>query len=139
MPADQFVAQSIEEISEGKKALFFCDLRVKENVQQQIAKVAGEFLPVAIVDRFQHFIGFFHRIALNGIEGLLAVPGAAAGGAQTFHDGYGLLKFLACGHGFNVSFQHFRTAILPIQLPSREKYFPWAQLYSSSFASASII
>ena len=51
-----------------------------------ISKLAGKFMPVTVVDRFQHFVGFFQRVRLDGIERLLAIPRATAGRAQPFHD-----------------------------------------------------
>jgi hypothetical protein len=38
-------------------------------------------------DRVEDLVGFFERVGLDGIEGLLAIPGAAVFRAQAGHDG----------------------------------------------------
>jgi hypothetical protein len=55
-------------------------------LQQQIAKFAGKFVPVAMIDRFENLVSFFQRIRLDRIESLLAIPRAAAGSPQALHN-----------------------------------------------------
>ena len=71
-------------------------LGVEQDLQKQIAQLPAKFVPIAGVDGLQHFVGFFQRVGLDGVEGLLAIPGTAARGSQARHDGDGALESLAC-------------------------------------------
>ena len=103
MPVHQLVRQPVEHVVDGEALLFRRHLGVEEHLQQQVAKLAGQLVPVARVDGLQHFVGFFQRVGLDGVEGLLAVPGTSAGAAQPRHDGHGALKSFACGGHHNQS------------------------------------
>jgi len=48
-----------------------------------------------VVDGVQHLVRFFKGEGLDAVEGLFAVPRAAARGAQAGHDRDQLLKLLA--------------------------------------------
>ena len=97
MAVDQLGRKPVENIVNGKRGLFFRHLGIEEHLQQQIAEFPGEFGPVAIIDGFQNFVGFFQGVGLDGIEGLFAIPGAAARGAQTLHDGDRAFETFSCG------------------------------------------
>ena len=86
MPVDQFVGEAIKHVINRKLALVACHLGVEQDLQQQVAKLAGQLLPVAIVDRLQNLICFLDRLWFDGVEGLLAVPRAAVRTAKTGHD-----------------------------------------------------
>ena len=99
MPVHKLVREPIENVVDGKRSLLLAHLRIKEHLQQQVAKFTGKFLPVAIVDRFQNFVGFFQRVGLDGIECLLAIPRAASRSSQTLHDGDCAFEtFASSGH-----------------------------------------
>ncbi len=82
----QFRGKAIQNVVDGKSSLLLSYLRVEENLEQEVAEFAGEFLPIAIVDGFEDFVGFFERVGFDRVERLLAVPGTAAGTAQPGHD-----------------------------------------------------
>src|SRR5262249_41460460 len=100
---NELVAEGIENIVDGKMPGFLSHLRIEKDLQQQVTQLAGRLRPIAIVDSLQDFVGFFKRIALDGIEALLAIPRAASRSPQSRHNRDGLLEFLASGHRFNVS------------------------------------
>ena len=85
------------------RLLGVCHLRIKEHLQQEVAQLPGQLLPIAVVNGFQDFVSLFQGVALDGVKGLLAVPRAPSGSAQPGHDGDSFLEFLAGGHRFNVS------------------------------------
>src|SRR5947209_980541 len=78
-------------------------LRVKKHLQQQVSEFAGEFRPIAIINGFQHLVGFFQGVALDGVKGLLAVPRAPARSAQPGHDGDSFLVSFTSSHRINLS------------------------------------
>ena len=91
--------KAINDVVDGERRLLLRHLRIEENLQQQVAEFAGKFGPIAIVDSFENFVSFFEGIGLDGIEGLFAVPRAAAWGAESLHDGDHSLETLSCrGH-----------------------------------------
>ncbi len=82
----------VEHIGDGEVALVGGHLGIEEHLQQQIAELLGQVREVAALDGVEDLVGLFQRVFADGVEGLLAVPGAAAGSAQPGHDGHRLLK-----------------------------------------------
>ena len=80
MPVDQLVRQPVEHVVDGEVLLFGRHFGVEEHLQQQVAEFAGQLVPVAGIDGLQHLVGFFQGVGLDGVEGLLAVPGTSARG-----------------------------------------------------------
>ena len=96
---DELRRQAFDHVIDRERVLFLGHFCIEENLQQQVAKFAGKFVPVALVDGFQNFIRFFKGVGLDGIEGLFAIPGAAAGRPQALHDVDGAFEALSCcGH-----------------------------------------
>ena len=96
MAADQFAIQVVENVRDGESALVGRHLGIKEHLQKQIAKLFGKMVEVTALDGVEDLVDLFQRVFANGIEGLLAIPRAAAGSAQPSHDGRGLLKQCRC-------------------------------------------
>ena len=84
VPIDQFVAKHVAHVGNVKVARFGADLRIEDDVQQQVAQFLGNVVHVVRQDGVGQFISFFDGIGAEGIEGLLAVPGALF--AQVVHD-----------------------------------------------------
>jgi hypothetical protein len=82
----------VEHIGNGEVAVVGRHLGIKQHLQQQVAQFLGQVRPVAPLDGVEDLVGLFQRVFANGIEGLLAVPRAAAGSAQPRHDRDRLLK-----------------------------------------------
>jgi microcin C transport system substrate-binding protein len=57
------------------------------------SQFAAKGRSVAAVHRLQGLVGFLQQEGLEGIEGLLAVPGTTAGTPQPIHQGYQLQEF----------------------------------------------
>src|SRR5947209_9309077 len=99
MAVDQLAREPIEDDVDRKGTLLLRHFGIKEHLQEQIAKFTGEFMPVAVVDGFENFVGFFQGIRFDGIESLFAIPRAAARGAEAIHDGDRSLETFPCaGH-----------------------------------------
>src|SRR5215813_901078 len=92
MAIDELARQLLEYIINCECPLLLRHLGIKEDLQQEIAQFAAQFIPVAFVDRLENFIGFFQRVRFDGVEGLLAIPRAASGGAQPGHNRDSTLK-----------------------------------------------
>ena len=58
------------------------DLGVEDDLQEEVAQLAGEVLVRALVDGHQHLVGLLEGHRLQAGVGLLAVPRAAAGRAE---------------------------------------------------------
>ena len=85
MPAHQLLVDGIERIADGKPLFLRGHLRVEDGLQQEIAQLIPEVIPVATIDRIQNFVGLFQSVLANGVEVLLAIPGTPLRGAQTGH------------------------------------------------------
>ncbi len=79
---------------------FFRDLRVEDDLKQQIAEFVAEFSGLAfarVFDRFESLVRFFEQHRRKRGVGLFAVPGTAVWRAQTLHQIYEIVE--CCGHG----------------------------------------
>ena len=55
---------------------------VEDDLEQQVAELAAQLVVVSLVDGVGHLVGLLDRHRLDALVGLLAVPRAAARGAQ---------------------------------------------------------
>jgi hypothetical protein len=85
--ANQFFVDFADDVVDGEAAFLVGDLRVEENLKEEVAEFLGEFGVVRGVEGVEDFIGFFDEIRAESRVGLLAVPRAAVGCAETGHDG----------------------------------------------------
>ena len=69
-------------------------------MQQQVAEFFGDVVHVVRQDGVGQFIGFFDGVGTEGIEGLLALPGAFF--AQVVHDVQQSLERLKLFFSFHV-------------------------------------
>ena len=65
------------DIGQQKLAGLGRDLRLQENVQEQVAQLFAQVRNVVGVERFQYFVTFFQKIFAKRLMRLLAIPGAA--------------------------------------------------------------
>jgi len=77
VPADHFVRERIDDIGDGKLTDFAAELRMKNNLQQQIAKFFAKRIEVAVFDCFDDFVRFFDQIGNQRTVRLLFIPRAA--------------------------------------------------------------
>jgi hypothetical protein len=92
MAADELAVEVVEDVGDGEVALVGGHLGVEEDLQNQVAEFLGQVGKVAALDGVEDFVGLFKGVFADGVEGLFAVPWAAARSAKTRHDGDGLLK-----------------------------------------------
>ena len=59
---------------------------VEDDLQQEVAELFCEVGVVAALDGVEDLVGLFQSVFSNRVEGLFAVPGAAAGAAQPSYD-----------------------------------------------------
>ncbi len=59
---DQLVSQAADHLANVEGALLSRELRVKEDLQEQVAQLSPQGRQVARVDRLQHFVGFFEQV-----------------------------------------------------------------------------
>ncbi len=58
----------------------------------QVAEFFSKVRKVPALNGVEDFVGFFEGIFADGVEGLLAIPGAAVRGTKARHDRDRLLK-----------------------------------------------
>ena len=68
---------------------------MKQDLEQEIAKLLGEFKRAALLNGIEDFVRLFDQIGPKRQVGLLAVPRAAAGSAQARLDGDKVFKQLS--------------------------------------------
>ena len=92
MTPHQFAIERVKNVGDREVPFVGGHLRVEKNLKQKIAKFFGQVRKVAALDGVEDLVGLFQRVFADGVEGLFAVPGAAAGSAKARHNGYRLLK-----------------------------------------------
>ena len=98
LPSDQLLADGGKGVINAEVAGVARHLGVEDGLQHEVAQFLGQPGPIAIVDRFQHLVGFFDGVRLDGIKRLFAVPRATSRSSQFGHDLDELLKALTgCG------------------------------------------
>ena len=85
--ADQLVAQPVGHAIQVEATGFGGDLGMQNRLQEQIAQFFAEQVGIARADGIDHLIGFLQDMGDQAFVGLLAIPGAAAGGAQAVNNG----------------------------------------------------
>src|SRR6266496_3395495 len=105
MTVNQLCREPIKYIIDGEMIFLPGHLRIKKYLQKQIAEFSLQLTPIAIVDGLKNFVSLFERVGFDGIECLLAVPGAPARPAQPGHDGDRALEEFACSwhHKYRVA------------------------------------
>ena len=87
MAADELGGDGLDHAAEIEQARLFRHARVKDDLQQQVAKLLAQILGAAALDCVGDFVGLFDREGGDRGEGLLNVPGTAGDGiAQRGHD-----------------------------------------------------
>jgi len=92
MPPHQLAVQVAQHVGNGEMPLVGRHLGIEQHLQKQVAQLLGQVRKIPPLDGVEDLIGLFQRVLADGIEVLLAVPGAAIGSPQPRHDGHRLLK-----------------------------------------------
>lgn len=86
MAPHQLPVQSLDHFDDREVARLGRHLGVEEHLEQQVAELLLQVLPIPALDRIEHLIRLFKCVFSDRIEALLAIPRAAAWGAQPSHD-----------------------------------------------------
>src|ERR1700678_871110 len=85
--AQELGGDGLDDAAEIKQARLFRHARVKDDLQQEVAKLLAQIFGPCALDRVGHFVGLFDGERGDRGEGLLDVPRAAGDGiAQRHHD-----------------------------------------------------
>ena len=85
MPPSHLGDQRFEEIGHGEFAALAGDLRVEDNLEQEVAELLADVRRVAGVEGVKDLVGLLDEERAEGFAGLLSVPGTAAFAAQASH------------------------------------------------------
>ena len=80
----ELVALGVGHVGEVEGSGLLAQLRVEDNVQQQVAQLLAYALHVAVGDGVDEFVGLLYGVVAQRFEGLFAVPRALF--AQGIHD-----------------------------------------------------
>ena len=80
VPAQHLVGDATGDVIEAELAFFVGDLRVKYDVEQQVAQLFLQILGVVTLDRVEQFVRFIERIGGDRRAGLADIPGATVFG-----------------------------------------------------------
>jgi hypothetical protein len=80
--AEHLVRDPLDDLPEAEGPPFLGDVGVEHDLQQQVTELAEELVVVLLVDGLGDLVGLLDRHGLDGLVGLLAVPGAATGGPE---------------------------------------------------------
>ena len=134
MAANQLLRNSIEGIIDAKFSVFRRHFGEEDGLQHEIAEFFSQARPILLIDGVENLVGLLEKIRFNGVEVLLAIPGAAAGGAQASHDGdQSLEAFASCGwmlrHAYELGLAHANGGNLRIagQVAATLKVAAWDQ------------
>ena len=80
--ADHLLRDALDDPLQAERPALLGDVGVEDDLEQQVAELAGELGVVLLVDGVGDLVGLLDRHRLDALVGLLAVPRAAAGGPQ---------------------------------------------------------
>ena len=72
----------LDDVGDIEFPVFGGELRVKNDLQQQIAQFVGKFPRIAGVERVEHLVSLFDQVSSERIVRLLAIPRAPVGCAE---------------------------------------------------------
>lgn len=97
------LAPSAHDVRDGEALVFGRHLGVKDDLQQQIAKLGAQLAVVARIDRLGDFVRLLDQVLLDRGVRLLAVPRTTARGAQPVHDAQQLAERFLRRHAGRVA------------------------------------
>ena len=81
-----------DDVLDAELPLARAQLRLEDDLEQQIAELLAVLARVVVVDGLEHLVGLFDEEGLELSEGLLLIPGAAVGRQELLHDRHQLGK-----------------------------------------------
>ena len=82
---DELVDDAGDDVVDRKASLAARQLGLEDDLEQQVPQLLAQGLAVARVDGVDDLAGLLEDVLAQGLEGLLAVPGAAVGSEQPAH------------------------------------------------------
>jgi hypothetical protein len=82
MPAHELVDDRLEGVGDRERSRFGRDLGEQDPFEDEVPDLVAERPAIVGVDGVKHLVGFFENERTEGLEGLLAVPGASIRRAQ---------------------------------------------------------
>ena len=76
MAVHHLVGNAARDIGKGEQPSLFGDARLKDNLQQQVAKLVTNIVCIALLNRIGHLIGFLDGVGRDAGEVLFDIPGA---------------------------------------------------------------
>jgi hypothetical protein len=87
VPVDHLRAHIVGDITDVESVVsLHRDGAVHEHLEQEVAELLAQSRSILVVDCLEHFVGLFEQIRAKAAMGLLAIPRASTGSAQTLHD-----------------------------------------------------
>ena len=86
MAAHELVADRGDHVVGAEPALGARELGLKHDLQQQIPELLAQVIGRAAIDGVDDLVRLLDHVAAQALQGLLAVPRAAARREQTLHD-----------------------------------------------------
>ena len=99
---NQFFGNGLGDFSERKAIFFFGQLRVKNDLEQEVTEFLTKLGVHSALDGFDDFVGLLDERGAQREVGLFAVPRTPVGRAQSGHDGAEFEEcgfWGGCGHG----------------------------------------
>src|SRR6202453_1600298 len=87
--ADQLAVEAGDHVRDGEVAGLARHLGIKEDLQQKVAQLLGEILPMPALNGVKDLVGLLKGIFSDSVEALLAIPRTDIGAAQAGHDAHG--------------------------------------------------
>jgi len=82
----ELLVDRAHDVRDRELARILGDARLEDHLEEQVAELLAELAGVALLDGGDDLVGLLDDVGLERLGGLLAVPGAAAGGAQASHE-----------------------------------------------------
>ena len=74
MPANHLVRERVDHVGDGKLAAFGGQLRVEDDLEEQVAELLAQLRVVAAFDRVDDFVGLLDQIAHERLRGSVRGP-----------------------------------------------------------------
>src|SRR5580704_5668190 len=95
VPADHFVVYAGDDVGNVERAGFAREVRMKQDLQQEIAEFLCQFFGVSRFNGIEDFVSLLDEVGPERGVSLLAVPGTATGGAEASLDSAQVFKKFA--------------------------------------------
>ena len=117
MAENEFFAHAARDVRAVERAPVLAELRVKDRLHQDVARLFDDLAVVLAVDGVHQFVRLFHHILADALVRLGAVPRTAARRAQTAHHLAQIVKIKALFFKQRRIVHHERGCLVVFFLP----------------------